>query len=136
MSAIALNNRVTSDSNSDAVFASCTILPIHQTTLNVEEMAGIDGLGSLADTIDAAIDYVSDVVDKVGDYVSETATTARIALTGSGTTYHDLDPDPFGFPKPPKRELKIITHEVFYCDKTVADLVSGETCLCMTPPRP
>ena len=132
MSAVALSNRVTS--NSDAVFASCTMLPIRQTTLNVEEMAGIDGLGSLTDAIDAAVDYVSDVVDKVGDYVSEVATTATIALTGSGGTYHDLDPDPFGFPKAPKKELKIITHEIVYCDKTVADLASGATCPCMPPP--
>ncbi|MCY3871468.1 MAG: hypothetical protein OXG87_18115 [Gemmatimonadetes bacterium] len=47
MSAIALNNRVTSDS--DAAFASCTALPVHQTTLNVEEMAGIDGLWDWGD---------------------------------------------------------------------------------------
>lgn len=127
-------NRVTSDSNSDAVFASCTILPIHQTTLNVEEMEGIDGLGSVTDAIDAAIDYVSDVVDSVGDYVSQSAITARIALTGGWGTYHDLDPDPFGFPKAPKRELKIITHEVVYCDKTAADLASGATCRCISPP--
>ncbi len=42
MSVIALNNRVKSDS--DAVFASCAALPVQQTTLNVDEMAGIDGL--------------------------------------------------------------------------------------------
>jgi len=132
MSAVALNNRVTSDSNSDAVFASCTILPIHQTRLNAEEMAGLDGLGSLTDAIDKAIDYVSNVVDEVGDYVSDAATTASIALFG-GATYHDLDPDPFAFPTVPDT-LKIITHEVFYCDKTAADLASGATCLCMPPP--
>ena len=56
MSAIALNNRVTSDSNSDAVFASCTALPIHQTTLDVEEMAGIDGLWDWGD-------FASEIVD-------------------------------------------------------------------------
>lgn len=44
MSAVALNNRVTTYSDSDAIFASCTALPIHQTTLNCEEMTGIDGL--------------------------------------------------------------------------------------------
>ena len=44
MSAVALNNRVTTYSDSDAAFASCTALSIHQTTLNCEEMAGIDGL--------------------------------------------------------------------------------------------
>ncbi|MCY3871466.1 MAG: hypothetical protein OXG87_18105 [Gemmatimonadetes bacterium] len=134
MSAVALNNRVTSDSNSDAVFASCTILPIHQTTLNVKEMADIDGQGGVADTIDAAIDYISDVVDSVGDYVSEAATTARIALTGSGTTYHDLDPDPFGFPTAPKRELKIITQEIHSCNQPVVYSTYG-TCLCKGPPR-
>ena len=42
MSVIALNNRIKSDS--DAVFASCAALPIHQKTLNSKEMAGIDGL--------------------------------------------------------------------------------------------
>ena len=44
MSAIALNNRVTSYSDSTAAFVSCTALPIPQSTLNFEEMAGIDGL--------------------------------------------------------------------------------------------
>ena len=44
MSAVALNNRVTTYSDSDAAFASCTALSIHQTTLNCEEMTGIYGL--------------------------------------------------------------------------------------------
>ncbi len=44
MSVITLKNRVTTHSDSDVAFASCTALPIHQTTLNAEEMAGIDGL--------------------------------------------------------------------------------------------
>ncbi len=44
MSAIASNNRLTTYSDSDVAFASCTALSIHQTTLNCEEMAGIDGL--------------------------------------------------------------------------------------------
>ena len=44
MSAVALNNRLTTYSDSDAAFASCTALSIHQTTLNCEEMAGIYGL--------------------------------------------------------------------------------------------
>ena len=44
MSPIALNNRLTTYSDSDAAFVSCTALSIHQTTLNIEEMAGIDGL--------------------------------------------------------------------------------------------
>ena len=52
MSVIALNNRVKSDS--DAVFASCAALPVQQTTLNVDEMAGIDGLwdwGEFAESV-------------------------------------------------------------------------------------
>ena len=44
MSRIASNNRLTTYSDSDAAFASCTALSIHQTTLTTEEMAGIDGL--------------------------------------------------------------------------------------------
>ncbi len=49
MSTITLNNRVTSYSDSDAAFVSCTALPIQQTTLNIEEMAGIDGLWDWGD---------------------------------------------------------------------------------------
>lgn len=49
MFAMELNNRVTTYSDSDATFASCTALPIHQSTLNVEEMAGIDGLWDWGD---------------------------------------------------------------------------------------
>ena len=83
MSAIALKNRVTTDSNSDAVFASCTGLPVHQTTLNVEEielapgemantaggciLPGEDPLEHLEDIID----YIEDAVDYVEDTVSE-----------------------------------------------------------------
>lgn len=125
MSAIALNNRVTSDS--DAVFASCTALSIHQTTLDIEEMADIDGLGSLVDAIDAVGDYISDTVDSVGDYVSSAATTASIAIFG-GATYHILDPNPFG-PHIPKKELVIITHEPHTCDGPVVYTSYG-TCLC------
>ena len=44
MSPIASNNRLTTYSDSDAAFVSCTALSIHQTTLNIEEMAGINGL--------------------------------------------------------------------------------------------
>ena len=43
MSAIALNNRVTSYSDSDAAFASCTVLPIQQTTLNIKDMENMEG---------------------------------------------------------------------------------------------
>ena len=128
MSAIALNNRVTSDS--DAAFASCTVLPIHQTTLNVEEMAGIDGVGSCAETLDKIVDYVSDVVDSVGDYVSAAATTASIAVFG-GATYADLDPDPFAFPLPPDT-LIIITREPHVCDGPYVYSSYG-SCLCPIP---
>ena len=131
MSAIALNNRVISDS--DAAFASCTALPIHQTTLNVGEMAGIDGLGSWADAIDKAVDYVSDVVDSVGDYVSEAATTASIAIFG-GAVYADLDPDPFAFPTLPDT-LIIITREPHVCDGPIVYTSYG-SCLCPLPGRP
>ncbi len=44
MSTITLDNRVTSYSDPAASFVSCTVLPIQQTTLDFEEMAGIDGL--------------------------------------------------------------------------------------------
>ena len=131
MSAIALNNRVTSDS--DAAFASCTALPIHQTTLNAEEMAGIDGLGSWGDAIDKVGDYVSDVVDSVGDYVSDAATTASIAIFG-GAVYADLDPDPFGFPSPPDT-LIIITREIHVCNGPIVYTSYG-SCLCPMPGRP
>lgn len=56
MSAIALNNRMITDSDSDAAFVACTALPIHHTTLNVEEMAGIDGLWDWGD-------FASEVVE-------------------------------------------------------------------------
>ena len=49
MSVITLKNRVTTYSDSDTAFASCTALPIHQTTLNAAEMAGIDGLWDWGD---------------------------------------------------------------------------------------
>ena len=54
MSVIALNNRVTTHSGPDVAFASCTALPIHQTTLNFEEMAGIDGLWDWGDFFSCA----------------------------------------------------------------------------------
>ena len=56
MSTITLNNRVTSYSDSDAAFVSCTALPIQQTTLNVEEMADIDGLWDWGDFGSAALE--------------------------------------------------------------------------------
>ena len=54
MSVITLKNRVTTYSDLDTAFASCTALPIHQITLNTKEMAGIDGLwdwGDFASTV-------------------------------------------------------------------------------------
>lgn len=93
-------NRVTSDS--DAVFASCTALPIHQTTLNVEEMAGVDGLGKVADALDAAGDYISDVVDSVGDYVSSVVATASLAIFG-GESKSQHKPNPSGIPAKDKK---------------------------------
>ena len=124
-------NRVTSDSNSDAVFASCTILPIHQTTLNGEEMADIDGLGSVGDAIDAAIDYVSDVVEKIGDSVSDFVDSLYFYPQDAKPIYL---PDPTVIPPLPRDTMRIITHEIVYCDKTVADLASGARCRCMPPP--
>lgn len=56
MSAITLNNRVTTHSGSDVAFASCTALPIHQTRLNLEEMAGIDGLWDWGDCLSCAME--------------------------------------------------------------------------------
>ncbi|MYC13573.1 MAG: hypothetical protein F4Y39_07575 [Gemmatimonadetes bacterium] len=123
-------NRVTSDSNSDAVFASCTILPIHQTTLNVEEMEGIDGLGSVTDAIDAAVDYVSDVVDSVGDCVSDFVDSLYFYPQDAEPIYL---PDPTVIPPSP-RDTTTITNYIYSCDKTIADLVSGATCPCMPPP--
>ena len=123
-------NRVTSDSNSDAVFASCTILPIHQTTLNVEEMEGIDGLGSVTDAIDSAIDYVSDVVDKIGDSVSDFVDSLYFYPQDAEPKYL---PDPTAFPAPPDT-MEIITDYIYSCDVTIAELASGARCPCMPPP--
>ncbi len=55
MSAITLKNRVTTHSGSDVAFATCTALPIHQTMLNAEEMAGIDGLWDWGDFVSSAL---------------------------------------------------------------------------------
>lgn len=67
MSTITLNNRVTSYSDSDAAFASCTALPIQQTTLNIEEMVGIDGLWDWEDCASVAMEVA--VVTAVGSFV-------------------------------------------------------------------
>ena len=125
-----MHNRVTSDSNSDAVFASCTILPIHQTTLNVEEMAGIDGLGSVADAIDAAIDYVSDVVDSVGDCVSDFVDSLYFYPEEPKYQYN---PHPFDSP-PREKKLNIITREVHKCDGPYVYTSYG-ICLCRSEVR-
>ncbi len=124
-------NRVTSDSSSDAAFASCTILPIHQTMLNVEEMADIDGLGSLADAIDAAVDYISDVVDGIGDSVSDFVDSLY---------FYPQDAEPIHVPNPhvptpQKRELNIVTFEKHVCDQPVVHTSCG-TCLCPEVMRP
>ena len=116
-------NRVTSDS--DAAFASCTALPIHQTMLNVKEMADIDGLGSLADAIDAAVDYISDVVDRVGDSVSDFVDSLY---------FYPQDAEPIHLPNPhvlpaPPDTMRIITYERHTCDQPVVHTSCG-TCLC------
>lgn len=124
-------NRVTSDSNSDAAFASCTTLPIHQTMLNVVEMADIDGLGGLVDAIDAAVDYISDVVDKIGDSISDFVDSAY---------FYPQDAEPIHYPNtlapPPRsRELNIVTFEKHVCDQPVVHTSCG-TCLCPEVMRP
>ena len=124
-------NRVTSDSNSDAAFASCTTLPIHQTMLNVEEMADIDGLGSLADAIDAAVDYISDVVDGIGDSVSDFVDSLYF-YPQEAEPIHVPNPH---VPTPPSRELNIITFEKHVCDQPVVHTSCG-TCLCIEVMRP
>ena len=121
-------NRVTTDS--DAAFASCTILPIHQTTLNVEEMEGIDGLGSVTDAIDAAVDYVSDVVDKIGDSVSDFVDSLYFYPQDAEPIYL---PDPTVIPPAP-RDTTTITNYIYSCDTTIAELASGAICPCMPPP--
>ena len=65
MSAVALNNRVTSDSG--AIFASCTSLPIQQTTLNCEEMAGIDGLCLWGTVFGEVHELISEWEDRLED---------------------------------------------------------------------
>lgn len=120
-----MHNRVTSDSNSDAVFASCTILPIYQTTLNVEEMADIDGLGSVTDAIDAAIDYVSDVVDKIGDSVSDFVDSLYFYPQDAEPQYKT---NSFA-PPPPDTTMNIITREVHKCDGPYVYSSYG-ICLC------
>ncbi len=116
-------NRVTSDSG--AAFASCTTLPIHQTMLNVKEMADIDGLGSLAETIDAAVDYISDVVDGIGDSVSDFVDSLYFYPQDAEPIHL---PDPHAFPAPPDT-MKIITYERHTCDEPVVHSSCG-TCMC------
>ena len=85
MSVIALNNRVTSYSDSDAAFASCTSLPIHQTTLNFEEMAGIDGLWDWGDFGSAALEgAVKGVVGGLAGVGASHAAAAIPAVAATG----------------------------------------------------
>ncbi len=121
-------NRVTTDS--DAAFASCTTLPIYQKTLNAEEMADIDGLGSVTDAIDAAVDYVSDVVDKIGDSVSDFVDSLYFYPQDAEPIYL---PDPTTIPAPPDT-MRMVTNVMYSCDVTIAELASGAICPCMPPP--
>ena len=90
MSAVALNNRVTTYSDSDAIFASCTALPIHQTTLNIEEMAGIDGLCLLGEVLDT----VQDVASEFGDWLEDVNTVASLYYYGGVVINSAHPPDP------------------------------------------
>ncbi len=58
MSTITLNNRVTSFSDSNAAFVSCTALPIQQTTLNIEDMENMEGGNPLIPIIEIATGLV------------------------------------------------------------------------------
>ena len=125
MSAVALKNRVISDSNSEAVFASCTTLPIHQTTLHVEEMAGIDG-GSCC--------LLGEVLSTTRDVVDDAISLTTLYIFGGIEITYVYPPTRITEPPPPSRELKIITREPYSCDVTIAELASGATCPCMPPP--
>ena len=90
MSAVALNNRVTTYSDSDAIFASCTALPIHQTTLNCEEMAGIDGLCLLGEVLDT----VQDIASELGDSLEYVNTVASLYYYGGVVVNYADPPEP------------------------------------------
>ena len=49
MNTIALDNRLGVNLESSGVYNTCQALPIHQSTLTFEEMAGVDGLWSWYD---------------------------------------------------------------------------------------
>lgn len=93
MSAIAINNRVTSDS--DVAFASCTALPIHQTTLNIEEMAGLDGMCILGEVVSTVQDVASKVEEVVGEVLDDANTMASLYIFGGVVieSVHPPDPD-------------------------------------------
>ena len=90
MSAVALNNRVTTYSDSDAIFASCTALPIHQTTLNCEEMAGLDGLCVLGEVAE----IVQDTASEFGDWLEDVNTVASLYIYGGVIIDSVHPPDP------------------------------------------
>lgn len=90
MSAVALNNRVTTYSDSDAIFASCTALPIHQTTLNCEEMAGIDGLCLWGEVVD----IVEELTSEWGDQLEYVNTVASLYYYGGVVVNSAHPPDP------------------------------------------
>ena len=58
MSATASSDRLTTYSDSDAAFTSCTALSIHQTTLSLEEMAGIEGMCDLGEVVSETLTYI------------------------------------------------------------------------------
>ena len=54
MNTIALDNRLGTHFESSGTYNACEALPIHQSTLTFEEMAGIDGLWDWGDALWAA----------------------------------------------------------------------------------
>ena len=90
MSAIALNNRLTTYSDLDAALASCTSLPIRQTTLNIEEMAGIDGLCLLGEVLST----VQDVASELGDWLEDVNTVASLYYYGGIVIEYEHPPNP------------------------------------------
>ncbi len=129
MSTVALNNRVTSDS--DAAFASCTALPISQTTLNVEEMAGIDGLCLLEEVLST----VQDIATEIGEVVDDVAATASLYIFG-GVIMGEPYPPPENFslsPPPPERPTS--PQEPHVCSGPIV-MRSDWSCVCPIPYRP
>lgn len=104
MSAVALNNRVTTYSDSDAIFASCTALPIQQTTLNCEEMAGIDGL-CLWGTV---LGEVHELISEWEDWLEDVNTVASLYYYG-GVVIESVHP-----PEPGVEYPLIIPNKKFF----------------------